>query len=530
MKKLLFLYLLFFVIVNQFSQDRGLTFKILDSITKEPVSFATIILKKTNRATHADIDGVFKIPIKYYEKGILRISSIGFTSKEIILSNFKEDKINIVLLSTHINDLKEIVVVSKKKKWFRKRLKAKDIVAKAIKNILENYPTNPHSFAGYYRDYQQPISETYKKYRRLKTNPRYVNLNEGIIEIFDQGFQTDKFSEKKNQSLLYNYKTNKNFLIDPLLKIPYDNIKNKFSKNINITPFGGNELNILNVTNAIRNHARHSFSFANVFDKDFVKNHKFKKEGIKNMNNVSLYEISFKAISRKTNLFHKAIGTIYISKYNYEIYKLDYSVFDLSSKKPRYTVTLEYLPKGNKMYLNYMMFNNLFTVKDNNFFKMTSHAFDPEGHVLYLYFNKQINENTIGFLNKNVRVYLNNKYLEIEEITVEQLFKKTLIIKIKEKDLTKSGIFNEKQNPNNKYVLDVKLKKIQSLDGYIINDQPIFSVHQFREFFVQEVFENKDLPIQKNYIDKFLPLSKMMITPVDLKNNYWLNTPLKSSK
>jgi len=55
-------------------------------------------------------------------------------------------------------------------------------------------------------------------------------------------------------------------------------------------------------------------------------------------------------------------------------------------------------------------------------------------------------------------------------------------------------------------------------------------MNQYREFFVQEIFENKRLPIQKNFIDKRLPLSKSLITPLKLENNYWLNTPLKSSK
>ena len=55
-------------------------------------------------------------------------------------------------------------------------------------------------------------------------------------------------------------------------------------------------------------------------------------------------------------------------------------------------------------------------------------------------------------------------------------------------------------------------------------------MNQYREFFVQEVFENKRLPGQKNFIDKSLPLSKSMVTPLKLENDYWMNTPLKSKK
>ena len=55
-------------------------------------------------------------------------------------------------------------------------------------------------------------------------------------------------------------------------------------------------------------------------------------------------------------------------------------------------------------------------------------------------------------------------------------------------------------------------------------------MNQYREFFVQEVIENKRLPIQKDFIDKSLPLPKSLITPLELDNNYWMNTPLKSKK
>ena len=55
-------------------------------------------------------------------------------------------------------------------------------------------------------------------------------------------------------------------------------------------------------------------------------------------------------------------------------------------------------------------------------------------------------------------------------------------------------------------------------------------MNQYREFFVQEIFENKKLPVQKNFIDKSLPLSQSLVTPLKLENDYWMNTPLKNKK
>ena len=55
-------------------------------------------------------------------------------------------------------------------------------------------------------------------------------------------------------------------------------------------------------------------------------------------------------------------------------------------------------------------------------------------------------------------------------------------------------------------------------------------MNQYREFFVQEVFERKDLPNQKTFINKNLPLSKSVITPLKIEYNYWINSPLKTTK
>lgn len=531
MKKLFFFVFIFFVSGNLFSQEKNLTFQILDNETKEPVSYATIIIKNTNRATHADFDGFFKIPQRFFETGFIGISSIGYQTKEVKLSDYKKESNNKIVLNIYTANLDEIVITAGKNKKSKKKLKTKDIVKNAIHNILENYPTNPHSFIGYYRDYQQPTSKSYKSIRGYKENPNYVNLNEGIIEVFDQGFQTSKFIDTKNQSLIYKYNTNTNFIVDSLLKIPYDNSKNKFSKNLTITPFGGNELNILNITNAIRNHNRHSFSFADTFNKDFVSNHKFKMEGSKNMKGVSLYEISFKSISHKTSSKYKALGTIYISKYNFEIYKLNYNLYYLNSKQPQYNVILEYLPRGDKMYLNYMMFNNLFSVKDEDYFRITGANLNVKKGDFNIFFNKPIHEPSIDPSNFNLKIYYKKKRLKVLKIDLEKRFKKTLVLKLDLKQMKSLGISIGKLDKSNFIEdLDIKVKNLKSLSGHVVNVPDVFNVYQFREFFVQEVFENKNLPESTNFINKFLPLSKAVITPLELKNTYWLNTPLKSSK
>lgn len=529
MKKIFLLCIgLLFLNGKIFTQKKEIVFQILDKKNEQPISYATIIIQELNRGTHADIDGFFKVPEKYLDSVYIKISSIGYVTKKLKLSGFEKNTIHKIFLNPFVNDLNEILIVSSKKK---KKITAKQIVKKAVTNILENYPITPHSYIGYYRDYLQPTNTEYQKTRKLKKNPKYINLNEGIVESFDQGFHTNKLKDEKNQTTLYKFKINQDFLIDPLLKIPYDNLGKKFLQNFAIAPLGGNELNILNITNAIRNHNTQSFSFVDILDKNFIKNHIFYLESTKNMNGVSLYEISFKSLKEKTSYDYTAAGKIFISKNDFSIYKLNYTLFYKKAKNPQYSVLLEYLPKSDKMFLNYMMFNNLFAMKSTDYLQLDGVSYISKQNVFNLFFNKPLLESSMKPISRNIKIYYKKKKLKISNVHLEEKSQKRIILTMNVKQLIKMGLLDEaiddKEFQKN---LSVELKNIKAENGMVINKPATFEFYQYREFFVQEVFENKLLPNQKNFVNKSLPLSKSSVIPVALENNYWLNTPLKSAK
>jgi hypothetical protein len=290
-------------------------------------------------------------------------------------------------------------------------------------------------------------------------------------------------------------------------------------------------LNILNITNSVRNHNTQSLSFVNVLDTDFIENHIFKIEDMKSINGSLLYKISFRNIRRKTSYNHKATGNIYISKNNFSIYKLNYNLFYGSSKSPQYSVTLEYSPKGDKMFLNYIMFNNLFTVKSEDYLKIIISKYDKINYELQLIFNKAIEESSLEPISKNIEITFKNRKLKILDVMMERRLKKTLLLKLDSKQINELGFFDEtSDNPKLNKNIKIDVKNIIAENGSILDVPPIFNFYQFREFFVQEVFENKDLSTGKNFINKNLPLSEAKITPLILENDYWLNTPLKSNK
>ena len=151
----------------------------------------------------------------------------------------------------------------------------------AIENLLQNCPTQPFSYIGYYRDYQNDKDQ-------------YVNLNEALVKVYDRGFGTNDFDSTKIR--LYQYRQNGDFPKDSLMAMTYDAAGSKFIPGVSVYPFGGNELSQLRIHDAIRNHNASSYSFVNEFDSDFLKNHSFKLLDTVALDNVSLYHISFRAL------------------------------------------------------------------------------------------------------------------------------------------------------------------------------------------------------------------------------------------
>ncbi|PQJ77541.1 carboxypeptidase-like regulatory domain-containing protein [Polaribacter glomeratus] len=517
--------------VTLFAQqiDGKIRFKIIDQISAKPVVYATVMLKNLNRGTHADFNGYFEIPAYYLQTGIIKISSIGYYSKEFKLADVKKDGVHILYLTPSTDLLNEVIVKSSKKRK-KRRLLAKEIVRKAIKNILENYPTEAYSYIGYYRDYQQPVDSVYQKLIKSNEPVEYLNVHEAIIESFDNGFDSDKLKEEKNQSLLYNYRVNKNFIEDSTLTVPYDNKSKKFSESVYISPLGGNELNILNLTNAIRNYDKMSFSFVNNLNKNFINNHNFKVEEVVFLDKTPLYKISFTSKKERTSYDYAAYGTIYIAKGNFAIYKLNYNLYYIKNKNPQFAITIEYSKKKDKMYLNYITFNNFFEAKNGNYFKIDKTLFNLKNNSFNIYFNRQIALNSLEPFRRNFKIYYKGVKLKVISVSPFEGSDSILTVKIDEESLKEINFENEKENPNYGAFFSFDISNITDQNSFEIDKRASVKMNQYREFFVQEVFENKKAPVQKNFINKNLPLSQSKITPLKLENNYWLNSPLKKVK
>jgi hypothetical protein len=497
--------------ISQSTQE--LLCKIIDAKSGEPVIFASVAVKNQNVGVISDDTGSFRLPIAYKsDKIVIIISSIGYKTVEVDVGNLSPNNLNILKINPQVESLETITIIAKKDP---KRAKAdyipvREIVKNAIANIPLNYPRNPHSYIGYYREYQL-------------LNKRYFNLNEGIMEEFDAGFQTNKIFYKDNQSALYSFKQNADFPQDDLLSKAYDNKNLKFMAQGTITGFGGNELSIMHMHNAIRNYEKKSFSFVNVFKEDFLYNHEFRLTNKTYLNNQPIYEIKFYALEEATGVKNSATGVIYIAYDTFAIHKIEYNGYELKNDKPFYSVTAEYTPKDGKMYLNYVSFYNTFTAKSGDGFKISTVEFDTTQNAFVVNFSNDIDEETI-VKKRRFKFEYNQERLKIAK--VDLVTKRQLKITLAE-DLSDDELEDFKTLKGITY----KIKNVADLAGRQLNELSFIDADQFREYFVQEVFKNKELPDNLIFVNKIMSLRKSKINSnaIDI-DKYWVNSPLKATK
>lgn len=534
MKKIFVLFVFVFsvVLVSHSQNSKEILCKILDIDTKIPVSFATVKFESEQNGVIADEDGEFRLPQDYKvsNKNIV-ISSIGFESLKVSVITLKDGTVNIIYLRPKVEELSAVLLTGNTNSGQNsKGLTAKTIVKNAIGRIPTNYPNTSHSYISYYRDYQL-----------IKNN--YYNLNEAILESFDAGFNTDKYANRQNVTALYSYNLNRDFYQDSLL---LNSIYGK-SKSISDGDFAKlgteiqNELEILNIHNPIRNFNKSSFSFIYVFRDNFVNNHLFKLSNITYVEDIPLYEIDF--VTRDDpGMRYMGSGKIYISKLNYAIHKIEYRVYANRNyrstrtqghtfanvmSKPKnilFEVKVEYKSKNNKMYLNYMTFNNLFVIKKPNPFKVDDFLFNPKTRNFILTFNTPLDMSTIE-RKSNFRLRYKNNKLIIKE--VKAIDDKTIKIKV----VDWSAGLNDDITAIDSTDFTYKLKRIKNTFGATINQVNKISGYQFREYFTQEIFENKRPEEGLIYVDKALPISATRTNKPSFDlDKYWVNSPLKKTK
>ena len=520
---LLVLVVVFLTPSSLYSQDENfIRGKLLDKKTGEPIVFATIRVKDKALGVISNKDGGFKVPLEFqYQGGALEISSMGYETKTILFSSLKENDINIILISTATFKLQGAIVLAKKK-----RLTARKIIKYAINRIPDNYPNDAFNLIGYYRDYQLKEKE-------------YINLNEAVIKVFDNGFDSDDY--RQTQYGIFSYEKNTDFRIDSFAAKPYDySSKDKFIPDASlISAYGGNELVILHIHDAIRNNDIRTYSFVNKLTEDFLKEHRFSSVKTTSYNGEEVYKIRIK----KTLFPFQVDGVIYIDKNDYAIRKLDYLVYKgkangTSNGKDFYNfkkgelmleILVEYKDVRDKMYLNYISFHNKFRIRRPAFFRVERLILDKANGLLEIKLNKpaknynelKVSDFSLKFKGKNLRVERIIKAIG-DKITIK------LSSKISQVDFINQLFTNDSDLQKEKPFLQIK--KLMDEESNLLNERQIESFDQFREFFTKKVLIDSIISSPKeDLMIKSIPLydSRQPFYKKGDIGKYWMNTPLK---
>ena len=232
------------------------------------------------------------------------------------------------------------------------------------------------------------------------------------------------------------------------------------------------------------------------------------------------YRIQFILNKRTTKPGYNAIGSVFISKEDFGIHRLNYKLYDTGNKKLLYRIIMEYKKQAGRYYLNYITFNNYFKVKSEDYFKVEEINYDLERSCFYFYFNEKIEAPLVKNVDKYIKFFIDQK--EIKILSIQLTEPKVLKIKIDSNiDIDKS-IFNKE--------ITYEIKHLKDVHGRVINKPEEVLADQFREFFVQEVFPNKSIEMDKEFVKKNAPLTQSRSHALEGKDIYWINTPLKANK
>jgi hypothetical protein len=489
--------------------------KVIDSKTSEPVPFATIRLKNSQVGVISNAEGDFRISSKPgFQSDSLIVSCIGYHRLSVGFNILKSSGMNNLKLVPNIYSLNEVSVTARKK-----RLNAEIIIARALRNIKKNNPTVPFSYVSYYRDYQ-------------KDSSNYLNLNEGIIQTLDNGYN---FAQDSNKYRLLEFKKNTDFLrmnMTPYYDLPETDHSDEAFKRIPNAIVGdqyGNEFFVLLAHDSFRNFQKKTFSFVDTLTRNFIKNHWFQNPMGVYDGNTLLYKIEFTAKRKITDDTYQ--GAIFIQPDDYSIHKLEYSgsYSDSENKKKEiFNIEIEYGHEpavSSKMCLKYISFNNTFTITDsadNDFFKLVKidwrgfpfASFKPEPTTLIVEFNKKLDP-VSGKKMENYDVTVGKRHAKITNIKVDGIY---LYITLR----------NDHFKQNELDSTNIGFKNLKDINGNILNKRRDLEFRQFRELFVQEY--NKPLENQNNCFIQYMPLDQNCISSSKDSGRFWMNTPLKAEE
>ncbi|WP_179353926.1 prolyl oligopeptidase family serine peptidase [Winogradskyella vidalii] len=156
---------------------------IVDKTDGTPLPYAYLKIDKVGLGTVTDGDGKFQITIpKKFDTYTITLSYLGFQDLNLSVTNFKAKNKHVFGMTPEAVSLDEVLVEKQKK-----LPSAKSILRKAIKNIPDNYTSNPILLTGYYRE-------------TMKENGVYIKYTDAVGEYYEAPYRKKKYKWRDYQS------------------------------------------------------------------------------------------------------------------------------------------------------------------------------------------------------------------------------------------------------------------------------------------------------------------------------------------
>ena len=319
-----------------YSEYSGL---VIDSKTKKPLEFASIVVNNTNISTISNLDGKFilKVPDSDLNKSVT-ISYLGYYNKVMKLNEFSSGILEVKMVES-FESLPNVRLVSGDPIF---------ILKKVMNNRARNYADQPLIMNAFYRE-------------SIKKRRKYASLSEAVVEIYKQPFH----SISKDQVKLFKSRKSTDYnkidtLVIKLQGGPYNNINMDMIKNKDL-----------------------------LFSEDFFDLYNFKLEKTINMDNKPVFVIDFVQKSSVVEPLFK--GKLYIDVNSYALSKAVFSLnLENLKKASKYFVKkkpakadvipvhtkyiVDYVNNNGKWYYNYGRIELSFKIKwDKKLFNSLYH-------------------------------------------------------------------------------------------------------------------------------------------------------------
>ncbi len=415
----------------------------------------------------------------------LCISSIGYSTGVFPIKALQKNAVNNFVLNPSPIYADSVYIEGDKGKL----PSAKNLVKRALRRILINYPQSPFTLTGYYRDY-------------IREDTGYINLFEAALKLWDPGFKQEVLTKGKGEILQTRFRTE--VRVDSTAQQGYGYGKKLVPAYV-MPGYGGNEFTILQAHDPIRNYDVKSFSFVYRLLKDFVPNHLFQLEKITVQDGVPLYEISFaynlgreptrsKLRNTKSNPVR---GTLWIRTDTYGMVKFNYlNFFEEEPGKKRYEITVEYQDIREKLFLKYISMNNFFELEDTTQtpFQVVGVRFLEEKNQFVLRFNRMPTQGPAS-TPRFFKVIYNGEEYEVRNCGLSDAYSIFLYIPGLAKLLLSDPIIEGSNLGKENLKKLLMIGKLHfKIDNWVTDREnipfggrPRKAMYQFREFFVNDI-------------------------------------------